>query len=372
MGRLFVGNFDFERELVHNGPAGRILHRLNQELTSSWLAVATEVDYLLWQENPDEEFLDSLKRRGVPLPRPLRTPTDVARAKVVEIVPWGWSARLLHLAQTWAPHQKPVSPDMVAWVNSRHFSAGWERETGTALPWAGPISNLTDLQNQLKDYEARTLEPRWLIKANWGQAGRERLVGRGSQLADRDIRWIQTRLNSAGAVFLEPFVESVAEAGIQWTIPRQGTPRLDAVIPLMSTPQGGYWGSEVMAPEESLADWDQAIEVQCRVVEEIQRLGYWGPVGIDAMWYRFGEGEVRLRPIQDINARWTMGRIAHAWGQRLGPAGGLWIHSPWSVSEQAIATSPRTLAEIPVRHQTWWVDRSNWPAVDRSSSQFPR
>ena len=47
------------------------------------------------------------------------------------------------------------------------------------------------------------------------------------------------------------------------------------------------------------------------------------------MLYRDAGGDLRLRPLQDLNARWTLGRIALAWGSLL-RAGecGAWIHPP--------------------------------------------
>jgi len=43
--------------------------------------------------------------------------------------------------------------------------------------------------------------------------------------------------------------------------------------------------------------------------EELRRAGYLGPVGIDAFVYRAPEGGCRLKPIVEINPRYTMGRL---------------------------------------------------------------
>jgi hypothetical protein len=42
---------------------------------------------------------------------------------------------------------------------------------------------------------------------------------------------------------------------------------------------------------------------------ELQRAGYIGPVGIDAFIYRTPQGGSRLKPIVEINPRYTMGRL---------------------------------------------------------------
>jgi hypothetical protein len=42
---------------------------------------------------------------------------------------------------------------------------------------------------------------------------------------------------------------------------------------------------------------------------ELQRAGFVGPVGIDALVYRTSQGDCRLKPVVEINPRHTMGRL---------------------------------------------------------------
>ena len=82
--------------------------------------------------------------------------------------------------------------------------------------------------------------------------------------------------------------------------------------------------------DEERAHWQPAIELGASIVSGAQERGYFGPLGIDAMRYRDGD-EVRLRPVMDINARWTMGRVAYEWGQRLAPS----EQATWLVGQAA-------------------------------------
>ena len=64
-----------------------------------------------------------------------------------------------------------------------------------------------------------------------------------------------------------------------------------------------------------------------RIAQRVQQLGYFGPLGIDAMQYRDEAGAIRLRPLQDVNARYTMGRLALGFGRVLRPGWcGTWGH----------------------------------------------
>ncbi|MBI5760512.1 MAG: hypothetical protein HZA46_18510 [Planctomycetales bacterium] len=75
-----------------------------------------------------------------------------------------------------------------------------------------------------------------------------------------------------------------------------------------------------------------------RVAREVQRRGYFGPLGIDAMLFRDDAGQTRLRPIQDVNARYTMGRLALGWRRFLKlNEFGSWLHLTWNVRNSATA-----------------------------------
>jgi len=99
------------------------------------------------------------------------------------------------------------------------------------------------------------------------------------------------------------------------------------VTPLLVDRSGVYRGSRFGCPAHELEEWQPAVEIAMRVAGRLQSLGYFGPLGIDAMRYRDNTGEIRLRPLQDLNARYTMGRLALGF-VRLLPLGwcGSWLH----------------------------------------------
>lgn len=67
---------------------------------------------------------------------------------------------------------------------------------------------------------------------------------------------------------------------------------------LMGTPEVGFTG------------WDEFCGVILRELElELRRVGFLGPIGIDALIYRGGGGETRVKPVVEINPRYTMGRV---------------------------------------------------------------
>ena len=172
-----------------------------------------------------------------------------------------------------------------------------------------------------------------MLKAAFGMAGRERVPGCGPDLPEPTLNWCRRRLSKHSGIVFEPWLERVAEAGVQIDVPSSGEPRLAGITPLLSTPGGGYRGSRLIADRE-LEEWADAVPVALAVGRELQAIGYFGPVGIDVMRYAHLSGEIRLRCLQDLNARWTMGRLALGWKSQFRPGeSGVWLHGRWAAEQ---------------------------------------
>lgn len=327
--RLFVGNFDFEHELAASGwNPSAALRRISAERAASWISLADDGN-LIWTPEPiADEFWGSLAEQGLPRVRgvvDLNSVTQVPR----EIVPWGWSAWTRTLSSAIVlPSNSAVSEG-----NSREWSFAVEQELGVALPGAARLERLDDFPNIVRRSASECGEPiadhGWVIKANFGMAARERLLGRGLHLTSAQQGWLSRRLAADGVVFFEPWLRRCAEVGIQWTLPLfgSGDPKLEGLTPLRCDSQGGYRGSEFSLDTHIPREWQQVVEVCEQAAKRLQTLGYFGPLGIDAAIYEDTAGRNYVRPLQDINARFTMGRLALGF-RRLLHAGerGLWRH----------------------------------------------
>ena len=319
--RWFLGNFDFEHQLAQPGRAlSARLQRINAELATCWLAIAADGDYLWTPEPIAEEFWDDAVTSGLPRVIPTRkNKPDPAHA----LVPWGWSPELLQLASDEANAPTGLTLEIVRYANSRRTSMAWEQAWGTGIPGAAVLQTVADAAAAIAQFS--DVAAGWVIKAEFGMSGRERLLGRGP-LQPSDIRWLERRLAHDGVVFFEPWVERLCEAGLQYQIPPQGPVEFLGVAEMLPATRGQYAGTWFTGSPASF-DWTEAISVGQRAAAELQAARYHGPLGIDAMWYRSADGNPRCRPLQDINARWTMGRLALGWRQRFpAVALGYWWH----------------------------------------------
>src|SRR5690606_24246848 len=149
----------------------------------------------------------------------------------LELCPWGWTDEL----REWGRRNglncpAPPQPSVRA-VNSRRFSFSLEQELGYGLPGAARIESEAELTKALHDCLA--VSDRWLIKAEFGMSARERTLSQGSQVPEQAHRWLSRRLQTGGAVFLEPWVERIEEVGLQFSVPATGPPQFLGATPLL-------------------------------------------------------------------------------------------------------------------------------------------
>lgn len=363
MNRCFFGNFDFEYQLVApEKSAPFAVRRRNAELAHLWIAVAEAGD--VWGVPPLDEpgFLDELRNHGLIPPEQL---AEDNRRDDLRLAPWGWSAPALDWARRCGVAADAPPLDVVRRANSRRFSVELEREFGVALPGTQILEHPGELQAALRTLPAE----RWLLKAEFGMSARERLSGRGEpQVAVEN--WFRRKLRENQAVILEPWVDVVEEAGLQFEIPKAGPPMLAGVTPLITDDAGVYRGSRFDDDAALPERWADAVAAATLAAERIQSLGYFGPLGIDAARFRDAAGRVALRPLQDVNARTTMGRLSLGFRRLLHPGEpGVWLHQRWPTdsadaperwfnayraslpdSLRLIRTSPFSIEGRPVSH----------------------
>lgn len=376
MRRLFLGNFEFENQLAGDSQAARnsAVSRITSELSSAWQAVAQDDDAVWMSEIPDDDFPSEMADQGflkVGWIHSLDQLQRFVRESPLDLCPWGWSQDAMQWAERIGVSCDPPTFAAVRAANSRRFSFGLERELKMGLEGSAELSSLPDCQQWLW---ACATDARWVIKSEFGMSARERILGRGRELSSQQEAWIAKRFKAGLKLYFEPWADSLGEAGLQFDVPRLGAaePRCIGIAPMLTDDSGAYRGSRFDPPGNSLLDWTGALEAGLLAASRAQTLGYHGPLGIDAMWYLDRDQIPRLRPLQDINARWTMGRLSLGFRSRLAPGDvGAWVHLRCSAQTldtarewwrqlksdlphgvQLLRTSPLTLGGKAVRHAT--------------------
>lgn len=328
-----------------------------------WWAVARAGDAVWMPDAPEPAFPADLLAEGFPEVEILSTEAERNQRleqQPLSCCPWGWDAPILDWANAHKLATDHPPLEIVKHINSRRFSLGLEQELHEALPLATAVENPRELTKALAAFSP---ESGWVIKSEWGMSARERILGRGSTLSDSQANWTNKRFRIGESLIVEPWVVSLAESGLQFDVPRQGEggPTCLGVTELLTNRSGMYQGSRFDDQAGREHDWSHAVAVGQVVAERVQALGYFGPLGLDAMWYRGEDCQPRLRPIQDLNARWTMGRLSLGFRRLLRPGeAGIWWHlrCPEKTAESA---------------EAWWNDwKSKLPSQIRVIRTAPR
>ncbi|MDA7643727.1 ferritin-like domain-containing protein [Verrucomicrobiales bacterium] len=289
-------------------PLPRSLLALGDDLSSLSLFLARQDDIAILAKKPGLEFLKKLSDAGFLLPEiQVRDELALAGRKLHELRPWSWSpdtewlqslrSQLSQLGRGWDPgwHE----------LHSKTFSAQFG--LGQVCATAGEVS------------EASVGDSVW--KAPYGVAGQGLRFVNTAGITPEDEAWRDRILKEEGAVVVEPRRERVLDFSVQY----DQELRLLGYTQLHNDAKGRFQACSVhravtAGANESLMRYfyseDRHVE---RFYEEtfpklirphLERLGYKGPLGVDAMIARDEAGELKHYPVIEINPRYTMGRVA--------------------------------------------------------------
>lgn len=203
---------------------------------------------------------------------------------------WGWTPKL----RAWAGVAEPDHACVIK-ANSKVFSHDLAMSLGVALPDERVCTTLDEV-------EAAVRGGIWLVKHPLGVSGRERIEVRAA--LDARQRGFVERCLREGPVLVEPLVDVAREWCVQFDVTSTGVHRVGTAM-LLTDAHGQHRG-HILGLEEPP---DDAVSTAHRAAEQVRAIGYRGPLGVDGFSGTL-EGQHVDRPISELNARVTFGRIA--------------------------------------------------------------
>ncbi len=309
MPRLFYGNFDFEHSLGNRGfgQLPRNLLEVNANWCLSLIPLMKPGDFLWIPELLVERgdfWKDRTAQAGV---RGVWQVEQIPRECEIEFVPWGWTNKIIRWANTqgW----KTDHPEMrvVVWANSRATSFEYEQQWDSAPPGAIEVHQVDQLENHLLNFSD---DSKWVMKAEFSMSARERVIGQGRTISQAMRNWLHKRLQNGGRVFFEPWLERIEEMSFHFEISSAEEVFYLGMTQLLTDESGRYLENRPVREKESLIEqkWRLSRLQTMQLAREYARKKYRGPLSIDAMRYYDAQGQPRERPLQDVNARYSMGR----------------------------------------------------------------
>jgi len=179
---------------------------------------------------------------------------------------------------------------------------------------------------------------RVVVKQAFGLAGHNALRLWEPELLDTQLRWMEKSLQDHRQLVIEPWLERVVDFSAQLEMEPGGL-RLLGYTGLLTDARGQFLANtaapnfarsvppavlDCFREQRGAAAWLRELFTALfkSLEAELKSAGYLGPVGVDAFVYRDREGRARLKPVVEINPRYTMGRLTLELMQRVAPGAG--------------------------------------------------
>ncbi len=318
-------------------------------------------DIILVNQKPSVEFLSSIKQTGFPLPE-FATLDDVRSLqprKLGSLRPWAWgpdSFELLkpvfasvtgesradenrfnkQIAQlykkSWSADflRKFLTDGRAVLLRGQNAKAAQQRRP-TDENWLCSENEIGEAVNSLDaalaiiaKFRARG-QHKIVVKESFGVAGSNALRLFEPEILPAQLRWLENAFVRRRELVIEPWLERLADFSVQLEMTERGL-KLCGYTGLHCDARGQFIANfaephhHKRIPAKIVSLFDAPADISGRMLEfygelfanletELRAVGFNGPLGIDAFVYREAAGVVKLKPVVEINPRYTMGRV---------------------------------------------------------------
>jgi hypothetical protein len=341
-------NPNCENQIAYGRPGytpTRLTRELAIDLASLPMFLSAPEDLVLVPRRPSPGFLDKLGKVGFPIPEFVEyssgdlSTLEFATRPLSALQPWGWSPESAAFLEPLHSLIQPLWNDRIRQLYSKVWSADllatflrqrkeeWLCDESTV---GVGCANLEEATRQIARLHSDGVAE-LLVKGVFGSSGQNQLRLSTGQPRPEQIGWLRNILEEQGCVVVEPRLDKRLDLSIHLDIVEPGRAEMIGWTRFLTDRRGQYRGAFVRGALEDLGP--ELREFPCgnpnrlqpffreladHVADGMTASGYIGPVGIDALIYRAAD-PLRLKPIVEINPRFTMGRVALEMERRVHP-----------------------------------------------------
>jgi hypothetical protein len=307
-------------------------------------------------EIPSVEFLKSLDDMGFEIPEFVRKKDlkTLHTRKILSFEPWGWSPAADEFFKPLKPYLlNPVEkhdrtpPTANGSIFSKAFAATIRENLSLDQVSTLKPASIIEAASALIELRLKSPSSTVVFKAPFSASGRGMIRVKDDTLTEKDKSWISSVIDRHGFVLAEPWLDKRVDLSAHIDIDQEGVIKFLGVTRFWTDIRGQYQGHIIGRPFDDLGSeflrlwhaengWHDKLQKTAEQVgHEAFKAGYCGPLGIDAFVYMTDSGP-DLRPMIEINPRWSMGRVALKISQRLAAKHcGLWAHISANESKRA-------------------------------------
>jgi len=305
-------------------------------------------DIVLVPRRPSLPFLSTIKQAGFPLPefvelegQGIDETSTLRQRKLGALRPWAWGPDAVELFQPlfanltgeqFTPeqrfneklarlHSKAWSAEFLKRVLSKHAGLAWL----CGQEEAGEVVSTCESAVATVERIRGSGHHKVVLKQAYGLAAHGMIRLWEAGVLDKQRRWIERALESGHPLIVEPWLERVLDFSVQLEMTRDGL-KLCGYTGLVNDQRGQFqanWADSNAArkvPGNLPQPFLERVGVPAKFYRfyrdvftqlegELIKAGYFGPLGTDAFIYRTADGLFGLKPVVEINFRYTMGRL---------------------------------------------------------------
>ena len=164
-----------------------------------------------------------------------------------------------------------------------------------------------------------------VVKAAFGVAGSNAMRLFEPEILETHRRWMENAFAQKRKLVVEPWLERLLDFSVQLEMSAGGL-KLCGYTGLLNDARGQFVANFAEShhhkriPVKIISVFREPPDISQRLLDfyagvfaaletELRRVDFTGPIGIDAFVYRTADGATKLKPIVEINPRYTMGRV---------------------------------------------------------------
>ena len=311
---------------------------LEQDLEMLMLACCRRDDALLMRRPPSVDHLRRIKEAGFGLPEIVSVDASPGRP-LGGLRPWAWSPDAINVLQ---PFAKDVAEGLPHQWRDTDRADWFSKEIGLQLEQSlGPVPETGLFLDEVDAVESAIAErigtgngAQVVLKAPYACAGRGHLRVNSESVPSKTRGWIENTLAAHGGLVAEPWLDRVLDFSSLYEVGPEGMVDHVAFTVMENDAAGRFQGTKVarkwgnLLPEPLAAFFFREANILDLYTRQLPGLigqvvpGYSGPLGIDAMVHLRADGSLALKPVVEVNVRFTMGRLAWQWLKHSGQSSG--------------------------------------------------
>lgn len=341
---VFVFNPFAEARMAQSKSFNPTKHQaqLQRDLENLPQFLCRQDDVVLVERKLSVEFLSSIKQAGFALPEfvEFTAARGLRQRKLGRLRPWAWGVDSMELFQPFFANltsEKRTADESFNSHIAQLYSKAWSAALLKKIVGANPagwicstneigiaVNSLDDALKTIAAIRARG-HHKIVVKEALGLAGSNSMRLFEPELLESHRRWLANALSDGRQLVIEPWLERERDFSVQLEMTSDGL-KLCGYTGLLNDAKGQFQGNSaapghqkkipanIIALFSGPPDIAQRLhrlyaEIFALLEHEFRHAKYVGPVGIDAFVYRDANGATRLKPIVEINPRYTMGRL---------------------------------------------------------------